>query len=327
MYQYGKCLKAESVLKKLKIKFSRGTFSQQEVNWKVTEENCGRLGTPVSDATVEDYADGFKRGDTFPAPIIVKTPVGILVVAGVHRVKGANVAGIDEMEGAYVAEIELPHFFRLVATMTNRLEGRRINRDEALAYAVDLCESKSLMPTEVADFLGVNHQTLNGKLRARELKKQAAEIGCKSAGRTTDAVAKAFARLAPNSKVLSAAFDHASRFAMTESEARELAQQVAKEKTEAQQLSLLEKRSEEKTQERSSPSVLTLAVRTKFIRTVHSIKSIIEGKKALTDLQIVRGSDEAKKLFEEWQEINSAIVSIFAGRSSGRLGKTGTSND
>jgi ParB-like chromosome segregation protein Spo0J len=304
--------KAEFVLRQAKITSKRIVLDLEKIDWQTTEKNAGRFHRIISDSTIEDFKGFIQRGDKMPMPVVAETAKGLfVVVAGVHRTKSALAAGKRTI-AAYLASIEFPYQFRLVATLTNRLEGTRVTKEEALLYAVDLVTNGGLQPKEVAELLSVNLSSLNARLRCLRIRTQAIKAGSKKASQIADTTLKHLGPLTPNSKVLKAAVDYLYFFELGANEARDLALLVSKAKTEAQQLVIIEREASRRQREETpKASPVTLAIRTKFLRTFHALVGILDGKTKLADLQIAKDSDEIKGIRKEWRELKKALNGIL----------------
>jgi ParB-like chromosome segregation protein Spo0J len=299
------CPKAEWVLNKLGLSYTVATIAIAKIDWKATHANIGRTGRAVIQENVDDFALAMSMGAVFPMPIAIRRKNGFSVPAGVHRTTSAKQNNCTEIE-CYVLDEQSEMTERMIAIMTNRLEGSRVAKNEALRQGVFLVSEYGADPKQVADDLGLNHKTLADKIRVENRQSELSALGFD--GKLSDATLSALSNVAANSKTLLATATVASKFNLTAHETRELAGLVAKRKTEEQQLAAI--KLEEQRLRKTSPTQshrVTQSTRTQFLRIWHSLIAIVDGRDTLESLQIVRDSDEHRGLVVEWKKLKVQI--------------------
>ena len=300
--------KAEAVLKELGMAYTIGKIVVAKIDWKATHTNIGRTGRAINQDNADDYALAMQSGAIFPMPVAIKRRNGPTVVAGVHRSMAAKQNGDSEIE-CYIVEEQNEAMERLIAIMTNRKEGVRVSKSEAMEYGVYLVSEYEMEAKQVADYLGLNHKSLADKLRIIERRSELVSLGF--TGELTDTAVGALSTVANNHKTLLSAAELASKYQMTAPEVRDLSSRVAKNKTEAQQLAAIEL--EESRRRKVSPTPVhhvTASTRTKFLRIWHSLLSLMDGKETIESLQIVRASDEHKQLTAEWKQLKRQLDKV-----------------
>jgi ParB-like chromosome segregation protein Spo0J len=302
--------KAESVLNELGLAIHKGRLSLVDIDWKATYTNIGRTGRCVSQDTADDYALAMQSGAVFPMPIVIRRKKGATIVAGVHRGMASKQNGDTELE-CYIVDEQTEAMERLIAIMTNRKEGVRVSKQEAMEYGIHLVSDFEMDPKQIADYLGLNHSTLASKLRTIERRKELSAIGFR--GNLPDATIDAMGKLFGNQKVLLATAELVGSHSIPAAEVREIATKVTKSKTEAQQLVAVESEQAVRQKTEVTPvNSVTLSIRTKFIRAMHALQSLVDGREGLEDLQIIRNSDEHRQLVAEWKVMKKQLDKALA---------------
>ena len=314
-YEWAECTKAKDVLNELGLKYTKRSVALTEINWKVTDKNCGRLGEygkAFDPETVDDYSEAMKKGDRFPMPVVGETlSDGLVIAAGVHRSKAAEKAGMNEI-WSYVFKCDLPQHLRLVAVLTNRKEGVRVNAAAAMEYAIDLATNYKMEPKNIATLLGVSWSTLDAKLRIIKYRQQLAAGGCRA--KLSDANVRALGGISSNTKVMVEAANYVEAANVPEDAVRDLVKRLKEVKNQDDQLALINKewdvatRVETVPTQTGAPAKIVLPVRTKFLRALSTLQKIIEGKTTMADLQLT--SEDYSHVREQWATIRKSINSI-----------------
>lgn len=307
--------RAEDVLEELGIRYDRRTIQLGEINWRKTDKNCGRLGfygKPVSEDNIEDYAQAMLKGDRFPSPIAANTAEGIVIPAGVHRTKAAIKAGATEIV-AYVFDCQLDYHLRMVAILTNRKEGVRVTQAEAMEYAIDLVTNYSMLPKDVAKLVGVNLSTLDNRLRVARLRRQLVEAGHRTS--LSDSHLRHITRLQNNIKVLTATVKAIESCALGEEATKDFVKVVTDNRTEADQLSAINKEEERildiKTvpTQTGAPSKISLPIRSTILRAISMLRKATKDKSTLSDLQMTQ--EDADNVRTEWAAIKKVLNAVI----------------
>lgn len=304
--------KAISVLDELNIQHTLATISISKIDWGVTSDNRGRLDKGLEDSDkVDDFVIGMTAGDAFPKPIAVLAKSGhYQIPAGVHRVKAASKLGVKSIE-VHLADIEQEDMIRFVGIQTNRKEGTRLSKDEAMEYAIHFCETGGYAAAETAKRLGISKSALQVALKSRRLAKEASEAGSRRAHSAPVHILNALGTLKANPTVLAKAIDHATKHGFSTDASRQLARNIVKQKTEAQQLAFIEKDDERRQIEVRANGPIRSRVRSNFLTAFRSLAASIEGKKTLDDLKISKGGEEHAAIDREWRALRRAINAIL----------------
>lgn len=314
-YEWAEDPKARDVLDELGLRYSKRTVSLGAINWTETNKNCGRFGfngVPYSQENIEDYSLAMKKGDRFPMPVLGETKQGLVVAAGVHRSKAAELAGMKEIT-CYVFQCDLPHHLRMVAILTNRKEGVRVSQAEAMQYALELVTKYNLVPKDVARHLGVSEGTLTTKMRIAQLRSQLAKLGFR--GDLTDSVVRNFTTIATRSdKVFLAIAQLAHKASLSDNDSRELVDKLKLIRNEQEQLDLIAKEEESRKRlveaptQTGIPNPISFPIRTKFLKALRSLNKLLEGKESLADLQIT--SEDYDHVRNEWNTLRKVLSAI-----------------
>jgi len=116
----------------------------------------------IDQATVDEYAEAFKGGATFPALSLVQVGEELLVVDGWHRAKAARQAGVKELE-ADVA-VGTRRDAMLAAVRANATHGlRRTQADKRRAVQVLLLDAEWCRQSsrDLGALAGVSHAYVN----------------------------------------------------------------------------------------------------------------------------------------------------------------------
>lgn len=313
MTQWTKDPKAEAVLRELKLPIKTETVDLKKIDWKLASENFGRLGRPLVSDTVEDYGLAMLEGHVFPMTVFARHTANgrvtaLYPLAGLHRSSAAREAGDGEIP-AYIVENPLEHQERLIAGMTNRREGMRLNKSEAVEYAVHLVTECKIPAADAAKRLGVSAAYIHQRVRDDRVRKQAAEVGFR--GTLGPTIVRLLHRVAGNDKVLLATTQACHSHKLNEREADALTKTVAAQRTEAKQLAYLDEFQKSRQVELAPHSPVRLSVRGKFLRQLHALRTAIAGAERIEDLQIQRGSDDHKNIQKEWADLKKEITRLM----------------
>lgn len=305
--------KAEDVLRSVEVDYEVVRFPVSEIDWKETDNNPARITRKLNEGNVEDYALAMMEGDHFPRPIVCSTEKGYMVVAGVHRCKAAMEIGSNEEIEAYLAFPKLLHHIPLICYDSNRREGSRQEKEEALIGALYLVQNCDIGYRDAAKKLRVNPGTVKAKLSAVRVSTQAGESGFSKYLSESHWIA--LSRLKGNDKVLVACASYVYNRKLTSDQTRDTVSEVVKHRTEASQLACIEEFDKAALGSPAETVVgpvkpISLPTRTKFFRWFNCLSNLV-GNKKLEELQIVRDSDEHKNLKKSWADfkrrMNNAI--------------------
>lgn len=307
--KWAPCQKAVSVLEELKLPFRIANVSMDKIDWKATEYNAGRSGRAINLDTVDDYKLFMERGDVFPMPVASLRNGKATIVAGVHRSQAALKVGEPGID-CYVIDTQPELTERLVAVMTNRKEGIRLDKHEALEHCVHAVMEFKADPSQVADYFGVRLSTLKDKLAVIRRRADLAKLGFR--GTLSDTVVSKLAAVAKNDKALLGVARLADSYNMVSADVQALALKVAKGRTELQQLNEIEQEASILAKTITTPTNrVTQSVRTQFLAAFHKLVSVVGDSNTPEALQLVSDSDEYLQLKKEWKAIKRQLDAIF----------------
>lgn len=307
--QWAPCPKAISVLHELKIPYRIANVGMDKIDWKATEYNSGRSGRAISPDTVDDYALFMERGDVFPMPVASMRNGKATIIAGVHRSQAAlktGQAGID----CYVIDAQPELNERLVAVMTNRKEGIRLDKSEALEHCVHAVNDFQANPAQVAGYFGVRISTLNEKLKAVKRRSDLAKLGFR--GTLTDTVLSKMGIISNNDKVMLSVARLADTYNLTAMDVQALSTKISKGRSELQQMEDIEREASVLSQTVGTPEKrVTLSIRTQFLSVFHKLQAIVGGNNTPESIQLVSDSDEHNQLRKEWKTLKRTLDAIM----------------
>ncbi len=297
---------AESVLGKLKIKYRLEEISLGDINWKATDNNFSRTHRKYDQDRVDDYALAMMDGDSFPRVIAIEQDGEYVILAGVHRSHAAKEAKVDCVGAYVIVDAMLPQQQLMLATMHNRLGGRRVEKEEAYLLAIDLIASGELDANEVSSLLGISASVLQLKLRSTKIMRQAEAAGFR--GSLPQTTWQAMTRVSSIDKVLVACAQYFSNNKHSVQDVNRFVRSVAGERSEAQQIAYIEKATAiMPTPENNGDSKpIKLRTFTKWLRAMHCLATIT-GDRNLEQIQIVRGSDTHKQVSREVGELIKSL--------------------
>ena len=311
------CPKAEGVLDELGLSFKTIKVSIDCIDWKATEKNMGRLSRNLNLETVDDYMTSMLDKNVFPMPIVQEiSPDSYIVLAGVHRSRAAKDAGFKSIM-AYLVPIEHEHEARLISTMTNRREGVRIDKSEAIQQAVYLILNDNLDSRQVCKMFGVVLSTVQHKLIAHSVREKLASLGFIKP--MADFI---LGRLNPVSQIDSVLLLLAKYVYSTtpsQDEITLLLKKIKRAGSEAQKIAIIEVEAAEakkivnalSSKKGNSRSIVILPMRTKFLRHFHTLKNLVNEGKTLSGLQIKKDSDEHGQIKKEWAILRTKLDKII----------------
>lgn len=307
--KWAPCPKAVSVLEELGIPFRIANVAMDKIDWKATEYNSGRSGRAITPDTVDDYTLFMQRGDVFPMPVASIKNGKATIVAGVHRSQAALKNGEPGID-CYVIDSQPELTERLVAVSTNRKEGIRLDKHEALEHAVHAVNDFQADPADVCRLFGVKLSALQDKLRVVKRRADLAKLGFR--GSLTDTALTKMGSVAKNDRVLLSVARLVDAYNLPTPEVQAICAKVAKGRTERQQLEDVEREASVLAQTVSTPHKrITQSVRTNFLSAFHKLQTVVGGSNTPEALQIVSDSDEHKQLKKEWKALKRNLDAIF----------------
>ena len=77
---------AEKVIRDFaNIDFTIQEISFEDIDWNESSHNCARLGNPLNQEKIEEYASAFRSGDVFPMPVVEYSEGKFIILGGNQR--------------------------------------------------------------------------------------------------------------------------------------------------------------------------------------------------------------------------------------------------
>lgn len=140
-------------------------------------KNQARLNSVLDDATLDTYAEAYKRGDLFPAVILHKGPrkQKAIVVDGNHRVQAAWKIGRDT-HPAYVIRDAKPETITRMTFEANTKHGLPTSQEERIHHAIYLIDS-GIPQAQALRMMNVPVSAFNRQYAATLAMRRALEAG------------------------------------------------------------------------------------------------------------------------------------------------------
>jgi hypothetical protein len=294
---------AEAIMKELGLEYEVQVISLSAVDWKETQYNVGREKGGIDEDTRDDYALAMLDGDSFPRPVALPIKNNKYTIpAGAHRGHATKEAGHKEFLPYVITSPYTEDQIKLLSLMTNRKEGRRIDKHLAMAQAVRLVQGGA-DPGQTAKKLGVNVGTLRHNVRNSSTERKAADAGF--TGRLAPTSWKHLSPLASNGNVLKAAAKAVETANLSREDITSLVKAAKAKATEAQQIAEIETHPIVKAASvKVDVGPLKLKLRKDLGSAMRALSAILSKGSRLEDFQIARDSDDHK----EFKDLGQTIV-------------------
>ena len=282
-----------------------------DIDWGASRDNIARLSGDVNDDMVEDYCTAQKDGDPFPMSVLRHGVKGLIITSGVHRTLGTERAGFTHID-AYVAEFPDQLSTKAFSITANRITGTRIGKAEAVQFAVGFIVEYSASAAEVAKKLKLPKLTVVAALRVHRCRIKLSELRTRPES-LNDTIISLLVSELRNENVLVAMAKAAHMGGVRTEDFKELRRKVNSQKTEKTKLSAIAdwvKAWKDTAPARRGP--ITLEVRTKFLRALHTLYGVIEDKTRLGQVQIPSDSEEAKAEAKLWRAAKKVLDKMFS---------------
>ena len=297
--------KAVKVLRDLAVDFSKTVITCQEIDWKISAQNCGRMGRRFDNEKALDYSLMIADGEQFPYPIVADGEGGrFIIVAGYHRLKAQDLVDDTAPVGAYLAVIGSRELLEKVALMTNRREGNRTTTAECMEAAIRqaMMEEKPNYKLIAKEFRVVS-STLVGRVLSENLRKELAEFNCSAATTLKANQLKSLRKLRGNSRVLVEAALYVDKNGLSGDDTVEFVKGIYEQPTEALKLARIEKLSRVVTGKRLRSVPSSRQKITRLRDGVSRILSVLGGISGFADLNIAREGEEHGELVGDFKQI------------------------
>lgn len=176
-------LKAESDLRRMAVTYSVVSIPFAKIDLKESQVNGARLNDAIRHHKVEDYMQGFRNGDTFPRPVVHKTPSGYVILSGNQRseavnrlIKSGDLPKDTEIE-VYLVDTTDKLLLEIIARSANAAHGEGDTKEERIQQAVYCVQRLGLSVKDAAKSFLVSATTINSHIRAEDVRTQLQRSG------------------------------------------------------------------------------------------------------------------------------------------------------
>lgn len=330
-------LVAEAHLRNLGLDFEFRTISVNDVDRDKSLQNNARIGEPLTESVVMDYALMREAGDIFPAIVVGPAPVttksnskSYVTVSGNHRYEMA-LLNSEETILAYAITTDNPAAIDTFARSINRKEGKRQDVQEAMVHALhELQKDDGTSVADVAERFGLKYGNVSLHKRAQDTRKALELGGVEGAYEIPhDAVVKLYS-IRHSLDIMIAAAMLIVKFSLSGPIARDLISEIRSGSNDAERKATVKQWAERYKQAQGATSLPSKAspVRKKASRTVSTqgelfrnyfgalYNFLARGSKAgktFTRLSQFKMTSEAEiaQYRAEWHETKKAIDKLF----------------
>jgi hypothetical protein len=327
-------LRAERDMKDLGIHFSVVTIKFRDIDIKESGYNGARIGGAIVTELVNDYAQGFRNGDSFPRPVVYRK-AGYILTSGNQRcnalLKLIEAGEVDKNTDIEVylmdtSEIDLLEGF---ARSANVSHGGRSSFDDRKAHACHMVTHFGWTVKNAAKLYMVSDTCIQTHITTERIRRELAENGIDTSQVPTETINQV-SKLASDDSVF---LKTASLIADNRPTAERVGQFVAKvkkAKSEPARLSEVkkfEKELKDEARSRDNHKNLKLSARKlpdrprrdRIISSFTKIADFLDSGKAgegfsnLAELQITTEADK-KTISQLWQRIELRMSLILRDR-------------
>jgi hypothetical protein len=176
-------LKAESDLRRMAVPFEVAAIPFSKIDLKESQINGARLRDAIREHKVEDYQQGMRNGDTFPMPIVHKTPTGYVILSGNQRceavnrlIKNGDLPKSQEIQ-VYLVDTKDRLLLEIIARSANVAHGEGDSKADRIQQAIYCVRSLGLAVKDAAKTFLVAESTINHNMRAEEQRNRLMRAG------------------------------------------------------------------------------------------------------------------------------------------------------
>jgi hypothetical protein len=176
-------LKAESDLSSLAVSFDIETIPFIEIDLKESQVNGARLNGALLEHKIEDYMQGMRNGDTFPRPVVHKTPTGFVILSGNQRCESVRRLIVNgELPkntsiDCYVVDTTDKLLLEIIARCANVAHGEGTPKEERIQQGVYFVRALGMLVRDAAKLCMVSETGISHHIRAEEQRKELAAAG------------------------------------------------------------------------------------------------------------------------------------------------------
>lgn len=179
---------AEHDLTAMNIRFTRKTLRLSQIDLKESSYNGARLGDPLVRRLIDDYKVCMCNGNPFFRPVVYKGSSGWILASGNQRTNAvkelANERALpkDPEVGVYVMDTADKLLIEAFARAGNVPLGGRAEVEERKAHAIYCVKSLGMRVADAARLFAIAVTTIQGAIRAEEVRKALAKEGVDVSG-------------------------------------------------------------------------------------------------------------------------------------------------
>lgn len=209
-----------------------------QIDRKASLQNQARLKTLDPDR-VKDYAELMQQGIVFPAVIAWRNVKGYYeLITGNHRVEAAIAAKKESVALYHVTTADNDLYMRDIMTRSaNILEGQNLTKDERMFQAVFIVQNHGHSITEVAKRFGLGREQLQNEITHLRFDARAERLGTPMKEHST---VKGVVNQIQNDDVFRSVVQTIKSAGLTDTQSRDLAQNVIKEGNLEDQMAVVE---------------------------------------------------------------------------------------
>lgn len=167
---------AITILQMVNAGFERQTICFIDIDNVASANNCARMGNPISDEKVEEYAASMRRGDVFPMIVVERSKKGFVVLGGNQRLSAAKLFGISSCR-AYVVNPLSDNHRQAVIRSLNARHGWGTEKTERIDHGVYLVRTCGFTAFDAARLMSVSDFAIQSRLRAEDLRVELSSEG------------------------------------------------------------------------------------------------------------------------------------------------------
>jgi hypothetical protein len=327
-------LKAEADFRAMNISFSKVEIRFSKIDLKESGENCARLGDPLMPNTIRDYAQGMRNGDAFPRPVVYRK-AGYILTSGNQRCHAMkSLIESKELEKdplIEVYELDTPDRMLLeaVARSANVSHGVPASWEDRKAHACTMVAEYGMTVKDAAKLFVVSTSSITLQISTEKTRRELAENGINTA-LVPSSVIEAVGRLDQDTSVFLKIGNLVAQHVPTAERVNQVAQRIAKSKSESSRLSVVKAFEKDLAQEardygdkkRSklvAPKAPLRPRRDSIIGQLTKLANFLdfgksgEGFSTLTELQVATESD-TKRIRDLWQRIEMRMTLVTKGK-------------
>ena len=179
-------LKAEADLTLMAVAWDVTTIPFGKLDLKESQVNGARLRDAIREHKVEDYMQGFKNGDTFPRPVVHKTPTGYVILSGnqrmeaIRRLIASGELPKDTKIEVYLMQTDDKLLIEGFSRSANVAHGEGDSKEERIAQAMYCVEKLGMSVANVAKLFLISTTAINYNIRGEQMRRQLEKSGIKA---------------------------------------------------------------------------------------------------------------------------------------------------